>query len=225
VKLSTLLQIIGSGSVLMIVGVALVLFGAAYGFTAATGLPGWVSLLGLGLLSVIAGIALVDRGSDEAEEEIVKKIPLIDVLRSPYWILGASVLGGLILARLTRKRPVIVEHATVREIDEEPPAPPVEPPAKEQEGPGFSQFVSNHLTELGMMAGDMAINLGMKTLGIPSMKEFLDGLLGGDKSKSTIAPEPDPVQEEDVIGSETNRFSMRHAHNGAHRDDFDPMIR
>jgi len=225
VKLSTLLQIIGSGSVLMVVGVALILFGAAYGFSAGTGVPLWVSLVGLGLLATVVGIFVIDRGSVEAEEE-VKKLPMIDALRSPYLLLGASVVGGLLVARLTRKRPVIVEHATVREIDEEPPVPLVDETLKKTEGLNIPSLVSAHLLQLGAMAGDMAINLGMKSLGIPSMREFLDGILGGEEPKKATPPSPEPVEsfDEESNSNVRSRFSMQHAHNGAHRDDFDPLI-
>jgi len=187
VKLSTLLQIIGSGSVLMVVGIALIMFGAAYGFSAGTGVPYWVSLVGLGLLATVVGVVLLDRGSEEAGEE-VKKLPMIDALRSPYLLLGASVIGGILFARLTRKRPVIVEHATVREIDEEPPpAPLVEEAPKKNEGFNFTKMVNDHLIQLGVLAGDMAINMGMKSLGIPSMKELLDDILGKDEPKKIRA--------------------------------------
>lgn len=223
-KFSTLLQIIGSGSILLIVGVALFLFGLAYGFSAATDLPVWASLTGFGLFACIVGIALVDRGSDEAEEE-VKKMPMLDALRSPLWMVGASVIGGLILARLTRKRPVIIEHASVASLDAEPLPAAAQQGIKKDEGFSVSDYLSDQLRQLGTIASGAALSMGMKSLGVPSVEQLIDDLLG-DK-ETAAAPK---MHDETRMGAGksvnmTRASSTTHARNGAMREDeYDPLI-
>ena len=110
-KLSTLLEIIGSGSILLVVGVGVFLVGLGFGFSEATHVPLWASFCGLGLLAAIVGYVLVDRGSDKAEEHVKTMSPMFEALRSPWLIVGAGIVGGMVLQRLLRgRREVVVEN-------------------------------------------------------------------------------------------------------------------
>ena len=118
-KLSTLLELIGSGSILLIVGAGAILLGVGFGLSEATQVPLWVSFCGLGLFAVAAGFMLIDRGSDEAEEQVTKAMtPMIAFARSPWAGFAAAVIGGLVLQRLLRaKREVVVNRPTVIPVE------------------------------------------------------------------------------------------------------------
>ena len=100
-KISTLLEMIGGGSLLLVVGVLIVGFGGAYGFADLTHLPLWASMLIVGLLVAFVGYVMLNRVADKTEEQ-VKQLPVIEAMRHPWWIAVAAVAGGFILARLTR---------------------------------------------------------------------------------------------------------------------------
>jgi len=187
VKLSTLLEIIGSGSLLLVLGIGILLLGVGYGFTAATQVPLWASLCGIGILTAIVGGVLLDRGSVEAEAQVTKKIPrVMEVIRSPWWTVGASVLGGLFLQRLLRgQREIIVENIVPMPKPETFAAPNLDHQerAELQEEKGFSvsEYVGDQLRSLGSIASGMAVSFALKSLGVPTVKELISELLSGEK--------------------------------------------
>jgi len=238
VKLSTLLQMIGSGSILLVVGVALVALGIGYGLTEATHLPLWVCLCGLGLFISIVGFFLVDRGSEEAEEQIERELPpVIEFIRHPWFTLGASVVGGLILQRLFRgRREVVVENILPARSDEaaspssQTPAEPASPKASEF---SLSEFLGDQLRTLGTVASGAAVSMALKSLGIPSAEQLVRELLGDDtpqEQSSTDGARPSSQtnaydQGASRGGSQAERVSsFQRSHNGANRpSEFDPL--
>jgi len=232
VKLSTLLEIIGSGSILLVVGVGMLLLGIGYGFSEATHLPLWASFGGLGILTAIVGVALIDRGSVEAEVQVAKKMPFImNVIHSPWWTLGASVVGGIFLQRLLRGRRDIVVENIMPTAARAAAVPAVEPTeytqhveaTPKEEGFSISQYVSDQLRTLGTEAGSAAIALGMQALGVPSIKQLIADLMSGKEHSddkpptTTTAAQNDPMYESASLERDwgnTSRGPVQASHNG-----------
>jgi hypothetical protein len=226
VKLSTLLQVIGSGSVLLIVGVALVALGIGYGFHEATQLPLWACLCLIGLFIAIAGYALVDRGSEEAEEQIEKEMPVIDVLRSPWLTIGASILGGMLLQRLFRARSEIVVENILPVKAEVADATPSQTIAESEKpsttttiGSAVSDYFGDQLRTLATMATGAAATLGLKALGIPPVEQLIGELLGSDAPTEQTADSsgmrPSSEGESQGRSRAERASSLQHSHNGA----------
>lgn len=194
-KLSTLLELIGSGSVLLGVGVLMIALGTAFGFSEATHLPYWASLSGIGLLSAIVGYVIFDRGTEETEEQ-VKKLPIVEALHSPWLVIGAAVAGGMLLARLTQGRR---EKATPSEgTIATPTAPeklseqPESSTTKKDDAHSLSHYIGDELRTLGSLASGIALTLGMKALGIPPVEQLLAQILGGETEPGPLV-QPVPV--------------------------------
>jgi len=238
VKLSTLLHVIGSGSVLLVVGVALMALGIGYGFSEATHLPLWVCLCGLGLFISIVGFFMVDRGSEEAEEQIEKELPVIEFFRNPWFTIGASVVGGVILQRLFRgSREVVVENILPTQADQaaspSSSQTPTEPAPTKTSEFSLSQYLGDQLRTLGTLASGAAVSIGLKSLGIPSVEQLVQELLGDDATQeqsSTDGARPSSQtntsnREDSQGGSRADRVSsFQRSHNGANRpNEFDPL--
>jgi len=230
VKLSTLLEIIGSGSVLLVVGVGLFLVGLGYGFSEATDMPLWASFCGLGLLAAIVGYVLIDRGSDQAEERVKTMSPIFEALRSPWLTVGAAVVGGIVLQRLLRgRREIVIENkvAVPRDVSgfaaEPEQANSAEKPKRS--GFSFSQYAGDQLRTLGTVASEAAVAMAIQSLGLPSVQDIVNDLLGSKK--------PDDKSDDDAAAT-TDRRSTRSeyaqathgpSHNGFNRPgEFDPTI-
>jgi len=232
VKLSTLLEIIGSGSVLLVVGVGVFSVGLGYGFTAATGLPLWASFSGLGLLAAIIGYVLIDRGSEEAEEQVKAMSPVIEALRSPWLIVGGAVVGGIVLQRLLRgRREVVVENkiavpsdvaSTPSEVDV---ASRSAEPKKKQGGFGFSQYIGDQLRSFGSVASEAAVALAIQSLGIPSVQEIVNDLLSPKQPPEQPGAEANAPSERGPAEKEYAHAARGPSHNGFNRPgDFDPTL-
>lgn len=184
-KLSTLLEIIGSGWMLLVLGVGLLLAGVGIAFSEAAHVPLWASLGGLGLFTAIVGFAIVDRGGVEAEEQVKAVSPLFDALRNPWLTLGASIVGGIVLQRLLRGPP----RAKVDVVG--PPTPPgagehvenVATPSAKKAGFSLTDYLGDQLGAIGSVAGEAALAFGIQALGVPSVKELVGKLFGGDSSE------------------------------------------
>ncbi len=227
-KLSTLLELIGSGSILLIVGAGAILLGVGFGFSEATQLPLWVSFCGLGLLAVTVGIVLIDRGSDEAEEHVTKAVsPMFALVRSPWAGFAAAVVGGIVLQRLCRpRRRIVVKRPVAIPVESVPPVTAEEreqAPAPEM-GFSLSRYLGGQLTSLGTVAAEAAVAMGMQALGVPSLKDLVHDLLGGEQKEPTTPPAPDhspdrpeweatPRDEDDSRGA-SPRGSRAPSHNG-----------
>jgi len=222
VKLSTMVSLIGSGSVLFVVGLLLLAFGITYGINESMGIPLWASFCSLGGFSAIVGYFLIDRGSDGTEAE-VKKLPIVGMVRSPLWTVGAAFAGGLILARLSRRRKqVVVERVVGDETHAIPVVPEAsggvpESPSNNKEASSFSTMIGDQLRSLGGLASGVALNLGMKALGIPPVEQLLSELLGSEEEpgKKPDAP-PMPADATEV----RNEHPTGPVYNGARRHDF-----
>jgi len=234
VKLSTLLEIIGSGSVLLVVGVGVFFVGLGYGFSEATGLPLWASFCGLGLFAAIVGYVLIDRGSDQAEEHVKAMSPMFEAFRSPWLIVGAGIVGGIVLQRLLRgRRGVIVENKVAVPCDvgslnsQADPAPPSTEQSKTT-GFSFSQYVGDQLRTLGTVASEAAVAMAIQSLGIPSVREIVDDLLGSKEQEDE--PNADASAPSDRGGgakeyAHATRGSTTPSHNGFNRPgEFDPTL-
>jgi len=110
VKVSRILETIGSGTVLLLVGVFLITLSLAYAFMELTHLPLWACLGAIGLLVAFGGYVLVNRGADETQEQ-VEQFSVVEHLKNPWVIAGAAVFGGLILSRLTRRPRINVKKS------------------------------------------------------------------------------------------------------------------
>jgi len=231
VKLSTLVEIIGSGSVLLVVGIGILLLGVGHGFTEATHVPLWASLCGLGVLTAVVGGALIDRGSTEAEVQVAKQLPgVMGVIRSPWWTVGAAVVGGFIIQRLLRgNRDIVVENimpVPTPDADNmvSTPDPDQTKHAKPKDGSGFSisEYVGDQLRSVGSIASGMAISFALRSLGVPTAKELITQLLVGAEKKSE--PERPEYETGEGLptyydGSTTGGSRMAASHNG-HNGDF-----
>jgi len=235
--------VIGSGSVLLVVGVALIALGIGYGFSEATQLPLWVCLCLIGLFTGIVGFALVDRGSEEAEEQIEKELPpVVEFLRNPWLTMGASVVGGLILQRLFRGRSeVVVENIMPAQPDAHATAATsqgsAEPAQSSTTGTisdGLSSYFGDQMRTFATMAAGAATTLGLKALGIPPIEQLIGELLGSDSptEKSSDSEGMGPSSQSGSRGPEDYQgraraersTSFQHSHNGAnHPGEFDAM--
>lgn len=239
-KFSTLLQVIGSGSILLTVGIALVALGIGYGFSEGTQLPLWVCLCLIGLFTGIVGFALVDRGSEEAEEQIEKDLPpVIEFLRNPWLTVGASIVGGIIIQRLFRGRSeVVVENilpvnaaagsAPMRQAAAEP-----QPSTTGTIADGLSSYFGDQMRTLATMAAGTAATLGLKALGIPPIEQLLGELLGDTSNEKSSDSEGmgqsgqaggrGPEDYQGTARAERGT-SFQRSHNGANRPgEFDAM--
>jgi len=197
VKLSTLLEIIGSGSILLVVGIGILLLGVAVGFSEGAHVPLWASLCGVGVLTAVVGGALVDRGSTEAEVQVAKQLPAVmGVIRSPWWTVGAAVVGGFFLQRLLRReREIVVENIvpvptpTPTRNPETVSAPDLDQTKhaerKKESGFSISEYVGEQLRSLGSVASGMAVSYALRALGVPTVKDLLTELLVGEKKSET----------------------------------------
>jgi len=237
VKFSTLLEIIGSGSILLVAGTVLFILGIGYGFSEATQLPLWVSLCGLGLVVAIVGFAIVDHGSEKAEEK-VKEMPSLDFVRNPWFIAGASVFGGFFLQRLlrgTRRVPaekvVAVPIITPAPAQGEATAASANVPVAKKNTFSMSQFLGDELRTLGVLAGGAALNFAQKALGLPTAQQLFDDLLRSLEPKEKppapadrARPRPSGgVSEDELLARESARAVP--SHNGSNSaGDFDPRF-
>jgi hypothetical protein len=232
VKLSTLLELIGSGSILLIVGAGAILVGVGVGFSETTHVPLWVSFCGLGLLTLTVGIVLIDRGSDEAEEQVTNAVsPMFKFVRSPWAGFAAAVIGGIVLQRLCRpRRRIVVKRPVATPVESAPTVAAEEreqAPAPET-GFSLSQYLGGQLTSLGTVAAEAAVAMGMQALGVPSLKDLVRDLLGGDQSKSTTPPTNEPDRSEceataddgDADRGTSTRGSRAPSHNGFNYAEF-----
>lgn len=229
-KLPTLLEIIGSGSVLLVVGVGVFSVGLGYGFTAATGLPLWASFMGLGLLASIAGYVLIDRGSDEAEEHVKAMSPLIEAIRSPWLTVGAAVVGGIVLQRLLRgRREVVIENKIAPPLDAGMPfrddaaARSTEQP--KTRGFSFSQYFGDQLRSIGSVASEAAVALAIQSLGVPSVQEIVNDLLGSKEPAGQPEADSSARSERGPAEKEYAHATRGPSHNGFnHPGEFDPTV-
>lgn len=229
-KLSTLLEIIGSGSIMLLVGVALLMLGISYGISEGTHIPLWAALCGMGLFLGIVGIAFLDRGTEEAEEQ-VKALPMMNkALHNPWMIAGASVVGGLILQRIFRvhrdpapAQPVVVVeqgHTAESLVEHKPTSTPAPARARSASSFSISKFIGDQLRSLGTKAASMAVTTAVNSLKIPSVDTLLKELVGGQKKPDTPAGSAaghTNRMAQDNFGqgtSSTTGSSSRPSHNG-----------
>lgn len=197
-KLSRVLEIIGSGSILLMAGVGLLLLGVGFGFSEATHLPLWATLCGLGLLCGIVGVLVLDRGTEEAEEQVKAVTPNFDAVQSPWFMIGAAIIGGMVLQRVFRRTPPKVEmvvQAPTPVIEPVAPivhSPQTEPLRVEPKAFSLSQHLSDQLRKLGAVAADTAFELGVKALGVPSVEQLIDELMGANKQQTESKVDPEP---------------------------------
>jgi hypothetical protein len=218
VKLSTLLEVIGSGSMLLLAGVVMFLLGIGYGFSELAHLPLWVCLCGLGVFAAIVGFALVDRGTEEAEQQ-VKHFPLAgEVSHSPLIAVGALFLGGLFLERLLRRRPkVVVAEIVSPHAKPEGAIPSVATaPHEDKDDVGLSHFVGEQLRSLGSLAAATGVAIAWQEVGVPVLRRLLENMLGSETQKEK--PARVQARSEEWVGTAASRESPGvPSHNGAHR--------
>lgn len=221
-KLSTLVELIGSGSALLLAGVLMIAFGAAYGINAATGLPLWASFTGVGLLVAVVGYGLIDRGTEETEKQ-VQKLSVFGALRSPWVLLGSAVAAGFVLARLTRRRrryTIVGSVTPARDIVVNPsivqkPIEPAEAPTTTKDASSVSQIIGDQLRSLGALASGAALTFAMKALGVPPLDQLVSELLGSDESEAKSDSSSDT---EAAATDETPPQSSRTSSNGRHKE-------
>ncbi len=218
-KLSTLLEIIGSGWMLLLLGVGLMLASVGIAFSEAAHVPLWASLGGLGLFTAIVGFALVDRGGEEAEEQVKAVSPVFEALRNPWLMLGASVVGGIVLQRLLRGHPQREAESVVplTAANSEGRVKDVAAPSATKEGFSLSDYLGDQLRAFGSVASETAIAAGIQALGIPSVKQWVMDLLGGDapKGKSSDATEAPATDTTHVVRSEQSACAAAEASRGS----------
>ena len=94
------------------------------------------------------------------------------------------------------------------------------------EQPGVSHYLSEQLQTLGSLAGGIAFSLGMEVLGIPSVKQLLGDLIGGNEREENSNGMGQSSQN-----NAQDRFSRnfasshRPSHNGSNSpEEFDPIV-
>lgn len=231
-KLSTLLELIGSGWLLLVAGVSVLVLGLGYGLNSATNLPIWACLVAMGLFTLIVGVALVGRGGEKAEQQ-VKAMPLFtEVLQHPWTAIGATVVGGLLFYRLIRGRPkVIVERITPAQAVETDLIRKTDGTTTTTKSSSFSlsSLLGDHLQELGAKAGEMAIKLGMQAFGVPPLKTLISDLLAGTGQKETVPAgeresPSDFSRPKEYAGTASGGRGPSHNGNGSNRSEFDPTV-
>lgn len=232
-KVSRILETIGSGTVLLLVGVFLIALSLAYAFVELTHLPLWACLGAVGIMSAFGGYALVNRGADETEEQ-VKQFSVVEHLKNPWVIAGAAVFGGLILSRLTRRprinviekiieEPVTHHDVIHRRVTGETPSRSKQPTSFFA---GLSQVIGEkfrqQLRTLGAQAATAAVELGTKSLGIPPVDQLLDQLMGDHKQEEQRrhAGPSDETQAEPRPRGANGRQPQRAYNTGNRNDNF-----
>jgi hypothetical protein len=171
------------------------------------------------LFAAAIGFVLIDRGSDEAEEQVTKAMsPMVEFVRSPWAGFAAAVIGGLVLQRLLRAKREVVVNPTVIPVEVVPTSAADDPKkakARQSEESSFSRYVNAQLRSLGTVAAEAAVAMGMQTLGVPSLEELVRDLLGGNKHEKPNTPH-EPAQPSEAPIDETMDAcgSTRPSHNG-----------
>jgi len=232
VKISTLLEMIGGGSLLLVIGALIVGFGGAYGFAELTHLPLWASMLIVGLLVAFTGYFMLNRVADKTEEQ-VKHLPVVDAMRHPmrhpWWIAGAAVAGGFILARLTRSEPArTIEIVTPNGSTGLDDVHLSEVKSRHAESKsGLGHMIGEQLRTFGSMASGMALTMGMKALGIPPLDQLAKDLMGNltgeeqseDEARHSEQDEQQRTEPRRRTGNGRQTQAAYNTGNGANRND------
>jgi len=167
-----LIAIVGAGSALTLAGFALV--GGAAGVALAYFFPQihlGIWLLIIGVVMLILGLTLVERGGTKTVEKVENEFSMPKVVSNfPWTFVGLGAGAGLFIYWLFRSprtevtrteiKPVYVPAPTTSTAYTPPPQPK-------------RLTLADVLVPLGSAAASYAASVGMKALGVPSPKDLL----------------------------------------------------
>jgi len=177
-----LIAIVGAGGALTLAGFGLL--GAAAGVALYSYFPGVslaVWLLIFGVVMLILGLTLVERGGTKTVEKVENELSMPNVVQNFPWTFVGIGAGAALLVYWMFRRPAPKE-VTRTEIKYVPAPMP-------DSGSSGSTFfgsqpsapkrmtLSDVLVPLGSAAASYATTVGMKALGIPSPKDLLGSLV------------------------------------------------
>jgi len=188
-----LIAIVGAGSALTLAGFGLI-GGAAgvglYYFFPQIHLGVW--LLIIGVVMLILGLTLVERGGTKTVEKVENELSMPNMVHNfPWTFVSLGAGASLLLFWLFRSSGS--KEVTRTEIKYVPTGGPPQGYAPQQAyappPPPKRMTLADVLVPLGSAAASYAASVGMKALGVPSPKDLLGSLVhkfmgGGSDSKS-----------------------------------------
>jgi len=193
VKVNNILTMMGSGVVLALTGVILIVSAAALGINAAfPTVPPWVSFLVVGIIVTGIGVFLLSRSGTETTKKIEKVERQFTFQKAwekkPWLMLAGSVAAGFITQRLLRsmffsdqKTPeTVYEAETFYEQQKEK--------EEESDHSTVKDFVMKPLGDLARYAASRAITLGSQMIVAPMIMKAVHSFIEKNNLKQAYAP-------------------------------------
>jgi len=174
-----LIAIVGAGSAMTLAGFGLL--GAAGGVALYSYFPGVhlaVWLLIFGVVMLIIGMTLVERGGSKTVEKVENELSMPNMVHNFPWTFVGLGAGAALLVYWMFRRPAPTEVRKTVYVPTPGPAPSSEsaPSYFSRPEPPKRMTLTDVLVPLGSAAASYAASVGMKALGIPSPKDLLGTL-------------------------------------------------
>jgi len=169
-----LIAIVGAGSVLTLAGFGLMGASAGvalYYFFPQVHLAVW--LLVLGVVMLVLGLTLVERGGSKTVEKVENELSMPNVVSNFPWTFVGLGAGAALFVYWMFRRPAPKEVRTEIKYVPAPPAAAYSPPPQ----PPKRLTLGDVLVPLGSAAASYAASVGMKALGVPSAKDILSSVV------------------------------------------------
>jgi len=172
VTFSNLLTRISVGGVLALVGAIIVGAGVGLGIHELfPALPLSICLLFVGLLLGGVGAGLVIYGTEKAEEKVEKTLTVEhQVNKHPMMATVIAVLAGVALYRLFLGGRRDRRPAAPSSVEETRASSDGAPEVKKKSG--VLSFLTDQMGDLGVMARDAALAMGLQALGMPALEQL-----------------------------------------------------
>jgi len=175
-----LIAIVGAGSALTLAGFGLLGASAGVGlyyFFPQVHLAVW--LLILGVVMLVLGLTLVERGGTKTVEKVENELSMPNMMSNfPWTFVGLGAGGALFLYWLLRSpAPKEVTRTEIKYVPAPQPASQASSFFSQQPQAPKRLTLTDVLIPLGSAAASYATSVGMKALGIPSPKDMLGSLV------------------------------------------------
>jgi len=188
-----LIAIVGAGSALTLAGFGLI-GGAAgvglYYFFPQIHFGVW--LLIIGVLMLVVGLTLVERGGSKTVEKVENELSMPNMVQNfPWTFVGLGAGAAFLVYWMFRSSSPKEVTKTVYVPTPAGPPPESAPSYFSQPPPPKRMTLADVLVPLGSAAASYAASVGMKALGIPSPKDLLSAavhkFMGGSSGSSGSA--------------------------------------
>lgn len=161
-----LAAVVGLGGALAVGGVVLLGSGFATALAAtfpSVSLGAWLMIIGL--IGVVIGTIVVERGSAQTVEKVETELSLPNVVANfPWWSATIGGFAALILYAALRRNRGATKVETV--------APSTDTQALSAKSPTGRKTLVEHLTPVADQAVSNAVTIGLAALGVPSLAQL-----------------------------------------------------